>query len=74
MNTKIIRSWVSVAIVLGTVAGAKAQERRITAREVVAEIQKQVGMERKQETEDTFKVGNPDTSRRREDLLMRIKL
>jgi putative NIF3 family GTP cyclohydrolase 1 type 2 len=46
---------------LGIVAGATAQERRITAREVVAEIQKQVGVEWKKETVDTFKAGNPDT-------------
>jgi putative NIF3 family GTP cyclohydrolase 1 type 2 len=43
-----------------TVAPAAPQER-ITAREVVAEIQKQVGVEWKKETVDTFKAGNPDT-------------
>ena len=62
MDTKIVRFWISVAIVLGTVAGTTAQERRITAREVVAEIQKQVGVEWKKETVDTFKAGNPDTA------------
>src|SRR5579859_3720511 len=50
-----------MAIVLGTVARTTAQERRITAREVVAEIQKQVGMEWQKDTVDTFKAGNPDT-------------
>jgi putative NIF3 family GTP cyclohydrolase 1 type 2 len=39
-----------------------AQERRITAREVVAEIQKQVGVEWQKDTVDTFKAGDPDTA------------
>jgi putative NIF3 family GTP cyclohydrolase 1 type 2 len=51
-----------MAIVLGTVAGTTAQERRITAREVVAEIQKQVGVEWQKDTVDTFKAGSPDTA------------
>jgi hypothetical protein len=50
-----------VAIVLGTVTGTTAQDLRITAREVVGEIQKQVGVEWKKETVDTFKAGYPDT-------------
>jgi putative NIF3 family GTP cyclohydrolase 1 type 2 len=50
-----------MAVVFGTFAGAAAQERRITAREVVAQIQKQVGVEWQKETVDTFKAGNPDT-------------
>ena len=62
MNTMIIRSWILMTILLGTVGGATAQERRITAREVVAEIQKQVGVEWQKETVDTFKAGNPDTA------------
>jgi putative NIF3 family GTP cyclohydrolase 1 type 2 len=61
VNTKNARRWIVVAIALGTVAGCGAQERRITAREVVAEIQQQVGVEWKKETVDTFKAGNPDT-------------
>ena len=61
MNTKMVRFWIFMAIVLGTVAGSTAQERRITAREVVAEIQRQVGVEWEKETVDTFKAGNPDT-------------
>ena len=62
MNTMIIRSWILMTILLGTVGGATAQERRITAREVVAEIQKQVRVEWQKETVDTFKAGNPDTA------------
>jgi putative NIF3 family GTP cyclohydrolase 1 type 2 len=61
VNTKMVRFWIFMAIVLGTVAGSTAQERRITAREVVAEIQRQVGVEWEKETVDTFKAGNPDT-------------
>ena len=59
---KTVRSCISIAILLGTVAGTTAQERRITARDVVAEIQKQVGVEWQKDTVDTFKAGNPDTA------------
>jgi putative NIF3 family GTP cyclohydrolase 1 type 2 len=62
VETKTIRFWILMAIVLGMVAETTAQERRITAREIVAEIQKQVGVEWKRETVDTFKAGNPDTA------------
>jgi putative NIF3 family GTP cyclohydrolase 1 type 2 len=62
VNMKTVRFWILMAIVLGTVAETTAQARRITAREVVAEIQKQVGVEWQKETVDTFKAGNPDTT------------
>jgi putative NIF3 family GTP cyclohydrolase 1 type 2 len=62
VDTKIVRFWILMSIMLGTVAGTAAQERRITPREVVAEIQKQVGVEWKEETVDTFKAGDPDTA------------
>jgi putative NIF3 family GTP cyclohydrolase 1 type 2 len=61
VDTKIGRFLVLVAVVLGTVAGTSAQQPGITAREVVAEIQKQVGVKWNQDTVDTFKAGNPDT-------------
>ena len=61
METKTARFAILMATVLGTVAGTTAQERRITAREVVAEIKKQVGVEWQKDTVDTFKAGNPDT-------------
>ncbi len=48
-------------ITLGIVAGANAQDHRPTAREIVAEIQKHVGVDWKKETVDTFKAGDPDT-------------
>lgn len=42
--------------------GASAQEKtKPTARQIVAEIQKQVGVPWHQDTVDTFKAGNPDT-------------
>jgi putative NIF3 family GTP cyclohydrolase 1 type 2 len=41
--------------------GAKADDKRPTAREVVAAIQKNVGVPWNSETVDTFKAGNPDT-------------
>jgi putative NIF3 family GTP cyclohydrolase 1 type 2 len=62
VDTKIVRFSILMAGVLGTVAGTTAQERRITAGEVVAEIQKQVGVEWQKDTVDTFKAGNPDTA------------
>ena len=49
-----------MAMVVGTVVPSTAQEHRVTAREVVGEIQKQVGVEWQKETVDTFKAGNPD--------------
>ena len=60
--TKTVRSCISIAIVLGTVATTTAQERRITAREIVKEIQKQVGVQWQKDTVDTFKAGDPDTA------------
>jgi putative NIF3 family GTP cyclohydrolase 1 type 2 len=61
VNIKEGRFGILIVLVLGALAGATAQDRQITAREVVAEIQKQVGVEWKKETVDTFKAGNPDT-------------
>ena len=60
MKIRPVRTAVALATLLITVAGADAQEHRITARELVAEIQKQVGVEWKKDTVDTFKAGNPD--------------
>ena len=57
---KIRRSMV-VAFFLCCVVGTTAQDHRITPREVVAEIQKHVGVEWQKDTVDTFKAGNPDT-------------
>src|SRR5512141_258531 len=53
-----IASLILITLTVSTVGAA--QESRITARQVVAEIQKQVGVEWKTDTVDTFKAGNPD--------------
>src|SRR5215475_23872 len=58
---KIRRSMV-VAFFLCCVVGTTVQDHRITPREVVAEIQKHVGVEWQKETVDTFKAGTPDTA------------
>ena len=52
---------VVLAIILTASAAACAQQKQITAREVVARIQEQIGIPWKTETVDTFKAGNPDT-------------
>jgi len=61
MKISVLRQGVFLVTFALTVPGANAQEPRITAREIVSEIQKQVGVEWKKETVDTFKAGNPDT-------------
>ncbi len=48
-------------IVLAASVLVPAQDKRITARDIVAAIQSQVGVEWKKQTVDTFKAGNPDT-------------
>jgi putative NIF3 family GTP cyclohydrolase 1 type 2 len=58
---KIVRTWIVIELALGMAGIAGAQQKQITAREVVAEIQKQVGVEWQKQTVDTFKAGNPDT-------------
>ncbi len=60
MKIKTIRIPAALAALFLIVSGADAQERRITARELVTEIQKQVGVEWKKDTVDTFKAGDPD--------------
>jgi putative NIF3 family GTP cyclohydrolase 1 type 2 len=61
MKIKTIRVGLALAVLLLGVRGADAQEHRITARDLVTQIQKQVGVEWKKDTVDTFKAGNPDT-------------
>jgi putative NIF3 family GTP cyclohydrolase 1 type 2 len=56
------RNHFIVALMLLTIcAPLRAQNARLTAREVIARIQKQVGVEWSQQTVDTFKAGDPDT-------------
>jgi putative NIF3 family GTP cyclohydrolase 1 type 2 len=61
MKIKPIRVVAALTVLLLGVSGVDAQEHRITAQELVTEIQKQVGVEWKKDTVDTFKAGNPDT-------------
>lgn len=51
----LIAIWITLSI------GALSGQTKITAQQLVTEIQKQVGVEWKQDTVDTFKAGNPDT-------------
>jgi putative NIF3 family GTP cyclohydrolase 1 type 2 len=53
--------FLTIAVILTLISTAAARPSKITARELVAEIQKQVGVEWKKDTVDTFKAGNPDT-------------
>jgi putative NIF3 family GTP cyclohydrolase 1 type 2 len=61
VNTKLFQACVVILVVFSLGLGAAAQQSKITARELVAEIQKQVGVNWQKETVDTFKAGNPDT-------------
>jgi len=57
----MIRTKIGIAITAGfLIIGAQAQNPHLTAREVVARIQKQVGVPWQSDTVDTFKSGNPD--------------
>jgi putative NIF3 family GTP cyclohydrolase 1 type 2 len=60
------RAIVFLAVLVGLAATAAstvaAQEKRPTAREVIAAIQEHVGIPWQKETVDTFKAGNPDTA------------
>ena len=61
VNIRAAQRWYLLLTVLVIARQAPAQEHRTTARELVAEIQKQAGVEWKKDTVDTFKAGNPDT-------------
>lgn len=58
---KIVQSLLHAFVLLAGSVGALSQTSQITARQLVAEIQKQVGVEWQKDTVDTFKAGNPDT-------------
>jgi putative NIF3 family GTP cyclohydrolase 1 type 2 len=62
VSRKIIRNT-GAMLTLGLLftTAARAQDKKPTAREIVAEIQKQVGVPWREQTVDTFKAGNPDT-------------
>jgi putative NIF3 family GTP cyclohydrolase 1 type 2 len=58
---RLLRVWGVITIAFWLSSVAVAQQGRVTARELVEEIKKQVGVEWKKDTVDTFKAGNPDT-------------
>ena len=58
---RLLRVWGVITIAFWLSSVALAQQGRVTARELVEEIKKQVGVEWKKDTVDTFKAGNPDT-------------
>ena len=61
-HRKQIRSAAVISISVALLAsGALAQGQHLTAREVVARIQQQVGVPWQSDTVDTFKAGNPDS-------------
>lgn len=61
MRVRMLRMFVAVVATVVAVAGSgAAQEQKITARQVVEEIQKHVGVPWNGETVDTFKAGSPD--------------
>ena len=57
--------WLAIALFfsffLNGLSAASAQERSLTAREVIQRIQEHVGVPWQKETVDTFKAGDPDT-------------
>lgn len=61
-HRKQIRPAAVISISVALLAsGALAQGQHLTAREVVARIQQQVGVPWQSDTVDTFKAGNPDS-------------
>jgi putative NIF3 family GTP cyclohydrolase 1 type 2 len=58
---KILRIWPLIPTLLTLSLPAAAQPKQMTARELVAKIQKQVGVDWQKDTVDTFKAGNPGT-------------
>jgi putative NIF3 family GTP cyclohydrolase 1 type 2 len=60
-QTRITLTATLPLLLLATTITTNAQTTHPTARQIVAEIQKQVGVPWRAETVDTFKAGNPDT-------------
>ena len=58
---KTFRLLLPAFVLLACTMEVSSQTSQITARQLVAEIQKQVGVEWQKDTVDTFKAGNPDT-------------
>lgn len=54
-TARLIAAWLALS------TAALSAQSKITARQIVSEIQKQVGVEWTKDTVDTFKAGDPDT-------------
>src|SRR6267143_6165420 len=54
--------WLAGIVALLCSTSAVAQEKRVTARDVIARVQQQVEVPWAAETVDTFKAGDPDTA------------
>ncbi len=62
MVSRVVAMSMAVIGMISSGANTQAQEKKITAREVVEEIKKEVGVPWSKETVDTFKAGNPDAA------------
>ena len=62
MKSAILWLAMLASLAGATSSAARAQDKRPTAREVIAAIQEHVGIPWQKETVDTFKAGNPDTA------------
>jgi putative NIF3 family GTP cyclohydrolase 1 type 2 len=60
MPRSIRSTAVALLIIILLVCAAAAKDQALTAREVIARIQQQVGVPWQPDTVDTFKAGNPD--------------
>ena len=61
MRTRIRSTRVALTTIVLLTSAAFARDQPLTAREVIARIQLQVGVPWQSDTVDTFKAGNPDT-------------
>ena len=59
-RTRIRSTTVALTTIALLASAALARDQRLTAREVIARIQQQVGVPWQSDTVDTFKAGNPD--------------
>lgn len=59
--SKLVRLSISLLATVLASTAARTQQPQLTAREVIARIQQQVGIPWRSDTVDTFKAGNPDT-------------
>lgn len=61
IRTRITSNTIILTTIILLTTSAFARDQPLTAREVIARIQQQVGVPWQSDTVDTFKAGNPDT-------------